>query len=157
MGILALEYISSKSVFFIGATIVSLAVLLYLAKTFHVKPGGGGLGMGPHPDDQYRGKLLQGMAAATVDANPSAIQNRVHMMLTANTSDHNQLMNTIPEITTAIRSALAPGGPLNGLALERANGSITGPVYEQKLNDFIRQLAADHSIPMNEYRVLRTS
>lgn len=139
MGVLVANvgYASSKSVLFL---VVGAIALMYC---FHY----GVKKIKQH--NRYEGQKISALAAYTEDTNPAWMRAAVINTLSTYSSSP-QLVNAhMPEIITRLSSDEQRGGRLYNLMRERRAGSISRRVFREKLDNYIRYMAAQYGVPYN--------
>lgn len=154
--------IGSKSIFFIGLTIVSLAVVftffresksLEKRKILRGEGQNGGFSM-LSPEEKY-GHIA--MAAFNEDTDPSAQRRNVIHMMANGSTDTDHLFNRIGEITSQLSSDQQVGAPLHQLLHERASGQIGPSDYRNRLSNYVMQLAHEHDVQLQTQQNVTTN
>ena len=140
---LVLGYVSSKSIFFIGATIVALAIVAVIFREVHG---------GKHFEDTNR-RHTDAMANAAMDADAGQMRSNIISTIANMSIDPSQTSSTVDQVVKNVIGDQQIGGPLDGLSKERSEGRITGVEYKGKMLEYIKNLAANHSIALREMTV----
>lgn len=105
---------------------------------------------GPGKGHSHRRAMAAQMSRTvmTYDVNPEQLKARIVSILVNNTMDLNSLNNVMNHVLNKIESDMQDGGLLHGMIVERSIGAVDRVRFADKLAEYIKNLAAQLSIPL---------
>jgi hypothetical protein len=139
MGILLANvgYASTKSVFFLVLGTVIIASMCHYGYK-KIKE-----------HSRYQGQKISALSAYTQDTNPAWMRAAVINTMTTYSTSPRLVHEHMPEIITRLSSDQQPGGRLYNLIRERRSGQISRQIFRDKLDQYVRYLAAEYGVPYN--------